>query len=319
MILEGARELFARHHWQELDALVGALSREDLRAQPELGYWLADTRRRLGRQTEALELLHDLTPSIKRAGVPRLSLARLNLLGMLRFETGDIPAAEAAWRDLLAEASSERDDEYVARANNNLGIIYTLNGRPTEAIACYERAITSYRQLGLARHIAQSHQNLAITYRDMGHYEEADAHFLSAIRYASDAGSEDEIARAEQERSLLIYLAGRDAPMARATVARALTRFTSLGDPVGHADSLRVLAMVELGEGAIEIAIEHANSALAAARSAHHSLLEAEVMEVLAGAGVARQEMQSLADQKFSSVGATEWGRRFRSVVQQLT
>jgi tetratricopeptide (TPR) repeat protein len=319
MIVERARHLFARHQWQELDALLGALSREELRAQPELGYWLADTWRRLGRQTEALDLLDEVTPSIKRSGVPRLALARLNLLGMLRFETGDIPAAEAAWRDLLAEASSERDEEYVARANNNLGIIYTLHGRPAEAIACYERAITSYRQLGLARHIAQSHQNLAITYRDMAHYQKADEHFLSAIRYATDAGSEDEVARAEQERSLLMYLAGRDAPMARATVTRALTRFASLGDPVGHADSLRVLAMVELGEGERQTAIGHAQDALAAARSAHHALLEAEVMEVLAGAGVDREEMESLAEEKFGSVGASEWGRRFRSVVQALT
>jgi tetratricopeptide (TPR) repeat protein len=319
MIVERARDLFARHQWQELDALLRALSREALRAQPELGYWLADTWRRLGRQTEALDLLEDVTPSIKRSGVPRLSLSRSNLLGMLRFETGDIPAAEAAWRDLLAEASNERDEEHVARANNNLGIIYTLHGRPTEAIACYERAITSYRKLGLARHIAQSHQNLAITYRDMGHFQEADEHFLAAIRYATDAGSEDEIARAEQERSLLMYLAGRDAPMARATVGRALTRFASLGDPVGHADSLRVLAMVELGEGQRQTAIDHAQDALAAARSAHHALLEAEVMEVLAGAGVAREEMEALAEEKFGSVGAAEWGRRFRSVVRQLT
>src|SRR5687767_1273381 len=117
MIVERARDLFARHQWHELDALLRALSREELRAQPELGYWLADTWRRLGRQTDALELLDDVTPAIKRSGVPRLSLSRLNLLGMLRFETGDIPAAEAAWRDLLAEASNERDEEHVARAN----------------------------------------------------------------------------------------------------------------------------------------------------------------------------------------------------------
>jgi tetratricopeptide (TPR) repeat protein len=319
MIVERARDLFARHQWQELDALLRALSREELRAQPELGYWLADTWRRLGRQTDALGLLEDVTPAIKRSGLPRLSLSRLNLLGMLHFETGDIPAAEAAWRELLSEASSEGDEEHVARANNNLGIIYTLHGRPTEAIACYERAITSYRKLGLARHIAQSHQNLAITYRDMGHYHKADEHFLSAIRYATDAGSEDEIARAEQERSLLMYLADRDAPMARVTVGRALTRFESLGDPVGHADSLRVLAMVELGEGQMETAIDHARDALAAAQSAHHALLEAEVMEVLAGAGVDREEMQSRAEEKFGSVGATDWGRRFRAVVRQLT
>jgi tetratricopeptide (TPR) repeat protein len=318
MTLERARDLYARHQWQELKALLEVLSREELRADPQLGYWLADALRRLGRQKEALDLLEDIAPAIKRSGIPRLSLSRLNLLGMLLFETGDIPGAEAAWRDLLSEASSENDDDHIARANNNLGIIYTLHARTTEAIAAYERAITSYRQLGLTRQIAQSHQNLGITYRDLRHYDEADRHFLSAIRYATDAGSEDEIARAEQERSLLIYIARKDARMARATIARAVSRFATLGDPVGHADSLRVLAMVELGEGEKQKAIGYAEQALATARDAHHALLEAEVMEVLAAAGVAADQMRAGAEEKFTSVGASEWGRRFRSVIEEL-
>lgn len=310
-MLERARTLFDQHRWQELAELLESASRDELRAHPQLGYWLADSWRRLGRHADALDLLDDITPAIKRSGMPRLALSRLNLLGMIRFETGRIPGAEEAWRELLDEASKVKDEEFVARANNNLGIIYTLHVRSEEAITCYERAIAAYRRLGLSRHIAQSHQNLAITYRELDRYDDADRHFESAIRYALEDENEDEVARAEQERALLIYLARRDGRMAKATVQRALGRFTALGDPIGHADSLRVLAMIELGEGETAESHQHAQAALQAAQHAHHTLLEAEILEVLNRGGEAAE--------KFAAVGASEWGRRFRRVVQRMS
>lgn len=314
-----ARALYDQRHYAELAELLAPLRDELIEHSPYLAFYLADAWRRLSRQPDALALVEEFEGASRRSGIPRLELDRLNLAGMLYFETGRMTDAEASWRELLARATEENSDDYVARANNNLGIIYTLALRVPEAVMSYQRAISAYQTIGSTRGLAQSHQNLAITYRELEHYDDADSHFSEAIRFARVSESEDEVARAEQERSLLIYLAGRDAPMARATVGRALARFTSLGDPVGHADSLRVLAMVELGEGEKDAAIRYAQSALAAARSAHHELLEAEVLEVLAGAGVERSEMQSLADEKFGSVGATEWGRRYRSVVQQLT
>lgn len=318
MDLVRARELFERHQWQELAALLEALPEAELRADPQAGLWLADAWRRFGRHDESLALIEAITPTTKRAALPRLPLFRLNLVGMIRFETGDIRGAEEAWRELVALASRERDEEFVARANNNLGIICTLHGRPAEAVACYERAITSYRKLGLSRHIAQSHQNLGITYRDLQHFDEADEHFRAAIRYATDEGSVDEVARAEQERSLLIYLSQRDAPLARVTVQRALGRFRSLSDPLGEADSTRVLAMIELGEGHKQHALELADRALASARKAGHLLLEAEILEVLAGAGRAPATTRAEAQEKFAAAGAPEWGRRFGELVQRL-
>lgn len=309
-MLERARKLFDQHRWKELAELLEPASQEELRANPQLGYWLADSRRRLGRHADALDLLNDVTPAIKRSGIPRLPLFRLNLLGMIRFETGKVPGAEEAWRELLDEASKAKDEEFVARANNNLGIICTLHVRSQEAVACYERAIAAYRQLGLSRHIAQSHQNLAITYRELDRYDDADRHFESAIRYALEDKSEDEVARAEQERALLIYLARRDARMAKATVQRALGRFSALSDPIGHADSLRVLAMIELAEGEKTESQEHAQSALQAAQEAHHTLLEAEILEVL--------DRRPQAEEKFAAVGAAQWGRQFRNVIQKM-
>jgi tetratricopeptide (TPR) repeat protein len=311
MILDPARELFERHEWKALAALLEARPRAEVVASPQLGYWLADAWRRLGRHAEALALLEEITPAIKRSGIPRLTLFALNLLGMIRFETGEVQAAEDAWKELLSEASGAKDEEFVARANNNLGIICTLHVRPKEAVTCYERAIAAYRMLGLPRQIAQSHQNLAITYRALFLFEEAENHFEAAIRYATEDKSEDELARAEQERALLIYLSNKDSRMAKATVYRALGRFTSLGDPIGHADSLRVLAMIEKGEGEIDPSRQHAREALKVAQETHHTLLEAEVLEVLGE--------KDRAEEKFASIGASEWGFHFREVLERIS
>jgi tetratricopeptide (TPR) repeat protein len=268
--------------------------------------------------------VHAIAPAARRAGLPRLEEDRLNLDGMLRFETGDVGGAEAVWRDLLDQASRAEQHEFVARANNNLGIVFTLQVRPVEAVTAYERAVAAYRLLGLRRGIAQAHQNLGITYRELGHANEAEEHFDAALRYARDDASEDEIARIEQERALLIYLARRDTRLARATAIRALRRFATLADPVGFGDCLRVLAMIDLGSGDYAAARSHADHALEHARAAGHQLLEAEVLEVLAGVDLAEAREDDAANARerakirFEQLGAGAWGSAFRERIGEL-
>jgi tetratricopeptide (TPR) repeat protein len=322
---ELARPLYEQRAYQELADLLEPVPVEDLRAYPQFGFWLADAWRRLGKTKAALELTQSIAAAARMSCIERLEYDRLNLEGMLRFETGDIAGAEQVWSDLLARASTSDSTEFIARANNNLGIICTLQVRPFEAVTCYQRAVTAYRLLGLRRGIAQSHQNLAITYRELGHMDEADEHFQTAQRYAQEDGSMDEMARAENERALLIYLARRDAPLARATAQRALRRFAALNDPREFGDTLRVLAMIELGAGDLLAARAHAEHALEHARATGHRLLEAEVIEVIAGVDSiagnedAAREAHSHAEEIFLSVNAPAWGASFRTRVQALS
>jgi tetratricopeptide (TPR) repeat protein len=323
-IADRARLLYTQRAYRKLAELLEPFPRADLLAQPQLGFWLADTWRRLGRTRDALELAVACAASCQYSGIHRLEQDRLNLEGMLRYESGDLWGAESAWRELLARASESCDQEFLARANNNLGIIYTLQARPLEAATCYERAVAAYRQAGVRRGIAQSHQNLAITYREIGNAEEADEHFSAALRYAWDDGSEDEIARAEQERALLIYYSRNDARLARATVKRALLRFSRIADPLGFADALRALAMIELGEKELAPAHRHAEHALEHARKAGHRLLEAELLEVLAGIALAERSTAIAVQARreaailFQLLQAPAWGAKFRERIEAL-
>ena len=322
--LAQARALYDGRAYQELADLLGPLPPEALQESPQLGFWLADSWRRTGKTHAALELTEAIAGPARRSGIDRLEADRLNLEGMLRFETGDITGAEESWKELLAQASTVGSTEFIARASNNLGIICTLQVRPLEAVGCYQRAIAAYRLIGLRRGIAQSYQNLAITYRELGQMDEADGHFQTAQRYALEDGSMDELARAENERALLIYIARGDAPLARATAKRALRRFAALNDPREFGDTLRVLAMIDLGDGDLQSARTHAERALEHARSTGHRLLEAEALEVLAGlqsrAGDVEdaEEGRSVAAQIFREYNAPAWGEAFRARIKQL-
>lgn len=319
-----ARASYQARDYAAVAALLDGAEGGAVTASSVLAFWHADSLRRLGRGGDALELLRAAAPTFARHGNDALHRHRLNLEGMLHFDRGDVAAAEAAWRELLADASLARDDDFIARANNNLGVICTLQERWTEAIACYERASTAYRAVGRIRGLAQTHQNLGITYREIDFAPKSDHHFMQAIRYASADGSEDEVARAEQERALLIYLAQRDAHLARVTAERALARFDALGDRGATADALRVLGMIAIGEGDVVRATRLLQTALERAREAHLSLVEAESLEGLATAVELRGDVGLAAALRrdaasgFAQIGAIAWGARTRARMAYL-
>ncbi len=321
---ERAQALYEQRQYAELAELLTPLRDELVRTAPYLAFYLADAWRRLGQQQDALELTSAMIAVSKRSGIPRLELDRLNLEGMLRFETGDIAGAEASWRELLTRANTEGNDDFVARANNNLGIICTLQTRSAEAAVCYQRAIGAYTASGSQRGLAQSHHNLAITYRELRRFDDADDHFARALQLAHASNSPDEVARVEQERALLIYLARRDALLAEVTVRRSIERFQSLNDPIGVSDSARVLAMIVLGENDAAAAAERSRHALGHVREVGHLLLQGELLEVLAAAlrksrrDSEAAKLETEAEKSFARMHAEAWGARFRENVRSL-
>lgn len=315
--LRRARELNVGRRYPELARHLEDVPGDDLLAEPELGFLRADVLRRVGRSAEALELVRELAPICARRGNDRLARNRTNLEGMLLFEAGRVEDAESLWLELLDAASRADDDEFAARANNNLGVVATLRDRPERALVAYERAVAAYHRVGHLRGLAQSHQNLAITYREMGFLREADRHFRRAAAYARRDESPDELARVEQERALLHYFRG-DAAVARITARRALDRFLDLDDAPGAADARRVVGIVALGEGRRDEARRALEKARAGARDAGAALVEAEVLlalSALEGAEGRESEAAARADdarERFRGLGAEEWGERMR-------
>ena len=314
-LLWEARDLNEARSYPELGALLAPWDEDALGIEPELLFLRADVGRRLGRGAEAVRDLDALEARIARFGNVPLRRKRLNLLGSLRFESGDVDGARDLWLTQLDDSTAAGDEQFAARACNNLGVVATLLDDLPAALGYYARALAAYFRVGYERGLGQSHHNLGITYREMGFLHEADAHFRSADRFARVASSEDEVARVAQERALLQYLLG-DADLARHTAGSARDVYQRLEDPVGAAEVERVLGLIELGEGEAERAQAAFDRCLAAATEHSAVLLRAEVGAARAGllrlrgmeAEAATAETDAMA--LFDALGAPAWGRR---------
>jgi tetratricopeptide (TPR) repeat protein len=321
-LLERARALNEARDYPSLVEFLRGLSEEDRLRDPELGFLLADVLRRVGEGAEALEVLVGLSDVLGRRGNHRLHRRRLNLLGTLHFEQGRIDEARDAWSRQVRDSSSSGDDEFLARANNNLGILATMATSWAVALAHYARAVAAYQRLGYRRGLGQSHQNLGITYREMGFGRESARHFQQAIHFASP-DSEDEVARAEQERALLLLIEG-DVRLAQATALRAMGRYRRLEDPVGQGEVERVLGLVALGSARLQDARRHFDTALGLAEQAHAVLLVAETLEGRAALGrytgdhALETESATRAEEIFLSLGAPAWGSQTRKRAEQI-
>ncbi|MGH7444873.1 MAG: tetratricopeptide repeat protein [Longimicrobiales bacterium] len=319
-LLERARALNRERRYPALAVLLESVAPDVRLREPELGLLLADVSRRLGRTQDALELATAVEAPLRRGGHDRLLRSRHNLVGMLLFERGEIAAAERMWLALLEDAQSGSDAEWIARATQNLGVVYTLTDRAQEAMTCHARAIAAYQRLGHRRGLAQAHQNLAIAYRDAGFGAQAEQHFHEAASHARADGSADELARVEQERALLILLSG-DVALARTTAGNAMARFTRLGDPAGQAEVHRVLGLTALRAGDADGARAALHRALGAGGN---RLLAAEVhvalsaLERALGNASAADTLDAEAEASFAALGAHAWGQRERVRVEQI-
>ena len=184
-VLLDARTRYQSRDYAATAALIESADPARRMSQPELGFLLAASWRQLGRSAEALDLAVELSDAVTRRGTTRLSLRRLNLEAMLRFEAGAVDAAETLWLQLQGHAASADDAEYVAHASNNLGVVYTLQTRMDEALAAYERAVVAYQRMGERVGLGQAHQNLGIAYRVAERFDHADEHFETARYHAT--------------------------------------------------------------------------------------------------------------------------------------
>lgn len=317
-LLRRARALHEGHDDAGVVALLDGRDEASLVGEPELGFLLATSLRRTGAGDRALALTQALAPALARRGRDRLALLRLNLEAALHFDRGVLSAAEQGWRLLVAGASEAADDELLARANNNLGIVYTLQSRLDEALVSYNRALAAHQRRGDRAGMAQAHANLAIAYRELGFHLDADSHFIAAIEHARAAGVEAVVGRAEEERALVFLLNG-DAPLAEATAARALARFRRIGDRAGAGESLRVLGLVALADDRVAEARARLDEALTVARELGAALLEAETLEARAVVTPDPAEPRARAETLFAAMGAEAWGRQVRARVVALS
>lgn len=318
-LLREARALAAKREWRLLAATLREHAIGETHAEPELAFLYADASLHLGNAVEAARVAERTLPEVRRGGDRRLLLQLINVLGIAHFESGRMEEAETRLAELLELSMLWEDEEFAARAANNLGVAANVRGRRELALAFYQRALAAYRRLGHLRGLAQTHYNLGLSYRDLHFDAEADRHYRRAIELAEAAGSDDVIALAETERGMLRARWG-DGALAESMAARARQRFEEIGDPTGAAQAIRVLAAGARSRGDHELAEARLQEALAIAHSHEDAILRADVqrdrgllLRDLGRSAEAREALLDAADH-FDRMGAVAEAGAVRAI-----
>lgn len=304
--------------------LLGPLPRDELLQDPEQGFLLADSARRVGGVDDVLQLAKDVAQAA-RDGDPQILCQALNLEGILHFERGQTQAAERSWCDLVEVATLVDEPQFVARASNNLGVTAILSMRLDDAIASFQRACNAYMRLGYARGLAQSHTNLGIVFRELDQEHEAWASFQRALTWSYTAESMDDVARAEEELALFHLYLINDKRTAMKTANSSLDRFRTLRQPNGIANASRAVGVIALAQRDYDTATALLNTALAMAREYNFKLLQGETLFAQAclahrqGAPPQTVMFQQQAREVFEQIDAEAWGEHVARRMMQVS
>jgi Tetratricopeptide repeat len=218
----------------------------------------------------------------------------LNLLGVIGFELGNLPEAEAHLGEALELAHRLHDSLMAARAYNNLASLLHLRGRPEEAVGLYRGALSSYLRLGDRRGTAETYHNLGLTFRQLTEFSEAEKATQQAVRHAEFVGEPALMALTAGGRAELRIEQG-DAAFAFSELDRATRLADKARDVIGLAEIRRIRALAarhqedwvlsrDEAEAALEIADAHGVALLRAecaalAALAHRALGSPELAE----------------------------------------
>ncbi|HEU4556645.1 MAG TPA: tetratricopeptide repeat protein [Longimicrobium sp.] len=321
--LEEARALRAAGEWPALVQRAASLGDDELLREPELALHAAVASRRVGQAGRALELARLLEPVARLRGDRWLISNVVNLTGVALWESGHAAEAEVRFGELLDAATEWGNEDDVAVACNNLGVLCNVRGRRDLALTWYQRALAAYQRLGNVAGLSQTHHNLGISYRDLGFDREADTHFRRSIELAEEAGREDVVALAESERAGLRVRWG-DGELAGEMARRALERFRRSADPTGAAGALRIVALAARAQGRDAEAEATFDEALEIARAHADALLRGEVQRdrgaLLRDTGRVDEAREAFTDavQHFSQIGAAAEAEALRAIIAAL-
>jgi tetratricopeptide (TPR) repeat protein len=291
LLISEAQARVASGAWGDVRALLSAREPE-VCTHPQLITLLAEAYLWTHAPREACGWLERTEPALQRAG-DRAALRRAtNMIGVARFELGELDDAEIAFHGAFTLGRLDGDDLLLARAINNLGLIANVRGQHAEALALFRMAIPSYQRLGQPRGLAETYHNLAITFRHLADLEHAEDCEWRAIEFARQASNDRLVAMAEIGLGELQLLRG-DAALAEARARRGAATFERIGDAQFEADALRLAGVAATALAKYDSAAEALDRAVSLASGRGYALVEGESRQARAQLALARGDTAS--------------------------
>jgi ATP/maltotriose-dependent transcriptional regulator MalT len=222
--------------------LLSGSAHEEIESSPTLALLCGIAHARLGRHAEGTRWVETALHKARERGDRAVEARALNVRGAIALESGMTDEAAEHFMKALAEAGHDGDHGTMGRASNNLGIVANLRGDYGRAVGSFTMALAAFEQAGNARGTAEARHNLARSYREQGDLPRALEAADDAVRAAVASG---DLALAAQTRAgrAEVRIHGGEAAVGLREVSQALRQHRELGDVVGEAEDLRVLAL----------------------------------------------------------------------------
>jgi tetratricopeptide (TPR) repeat protein len=131
-----------------------------------------------------------------------------------------------------------------------LGTVYRVRAEFDQAHACYQRALTAYRELGHRHGEAYAHGALGMVHLARNELSQAHRWFTTGLRIAEEIGDLHRCALLTRQLGIVQLRSGKGV-LARTTFAAALDRFAALGDAHCEAYCLTDSATLDPPEAAV--------------------------------------------------------------------
>lgn len=262
-----------------------------------------------GQSDAALDCLEAAEAVADAAGAPAALGAAFNVRAVLEWQRGALDEAERLYVSAQAYAERGGDRRLVAMVAQNRGIIATVRGEFSVALAHYRASLDAYRSLGHVPQLCGVLNNIGMVHTDLGQWKDAVEAFNEAISESAAIG--DMVTRVLIDVNVAeLSIAQEKFAEARVVCAASLRRARSIGDVHAEAELLKQLGVVARETGRPDVAERHFDRADAIARARENVLLQAEVArersEMLTRQGRFRETVQNLnrAHQLFAQLRA---------------
>ncbi|MBN1295514.1 tetratricopeptide repeat protein [bacterium] len=259
---------------------------------------MGDIFRKQGRYGEAETWQKRAAAEAGQAGLFSLEAHALNNLGVIDIERGRLDSADVFFQQALERLERIPEALLEGHINNNLGVLLCIRGKPERAIAELNRALLFRSSANDRIGYTETSHNLALASMETGRLDDAEMYIDRALRIAREIGDVAIQANVLLSRAELFLKRG-NAVIAGMVAQEARDIVTRIGDPLGHADSLRIA-------GEAEMALDRYDSAGRILEKAYTMHLQ---LDHLQGIADCARALCHLAASRMDITAATQWAR----------
>jgi diguanylate cyclase (GGDEF)-like protein/putative nucleotidyltransferase with HDIG domain len=302
----GQRHL-ARSHYEE--ALRALASGDELPTATTILRWIAGSHFSEANHAAAEDCVTAAIATAEAWGDDVAVGYAINMLGMFRWQQGELDEAVQLYNDARERAVRTGDAKLAAITAQNLGVIANIRGDFTRALQFYQASLVDYRSMGLQRDVCVALNNLGMVFTDTEQWQDAELAYREAIEIVRDL--RDVALRVQIEVNVVeMWVARGEIPRARAAADAAMELASQLGEAQVPGDAYRLMGVIEREAGDLARAetMLHRAAEIASARQDMLLLAETsrEQAEVHRRQGRNRETLQALnrAHQLFTQLRA---------------